>query len=255
VTIKIEELAPEATFKIGELAKLLQVEPYVLRYWETEFAQLEPKKTRSGQRIYSRDEVALLVQIRALLYEEMYTIAGARRQLELMAAGKGQAAEQAERQRLQAAKAQLEQEVAALREEMEQAVAREGLLEEEVRRVQRDLEVSQSVQREQEAKLEQMQRRFEQAASEAMEAAEAARAQDTQAAYVEETMRLQARIAGLEEELRAARSRELSLAHQSQQSERQLQRAQDALEEVRQRRIALQDLLRREARRLIAAAS
>jgi hypothetical protein len=59
----------------------------------------------------------------------------------------------------------------------------------------------------------------------------------------------------MEDELRAARTRELALAHQSQQSERQLHRAQEALEDVRQRRIALQDSMRREVRRLVAAAS
>ncbi len=75
---------PEKTyFKIGEIAKLLNLEPYVLRYWETEFEQLRPEKTKTGQRAYQRRDVELLVQIRELLYEDMYTIAGARRQLVL----------------------------------------------------------------------------------------------------------------------------------------------------------------------------
>ena len=79
---------PEKTyFKIGEVAKLLDLQPYVLRYWETEFDALAPEKTRSGQRSYRRDDIELLLLIRTLLYDEMYTIAGARRQLKLRKKG------------------------------------------------------------------------------------------------------------------------------------------------------------------------
>jgi DNA-binding transcriptional MerR regulator len=80
---------PDKTyFKIGEVAKLLDLEPYVLRYWESEFDVLEPGKTDSGQRIYQREDIELVCQIRGLLYDEMFTIAGARRQLELEREGK-----------------------------------------------------------------------------------------------------------------------------------------------------------------------
>ncbi len=80
---------PDKTcFKIGEVAKLLDLEPYVLRYWESEFDLLDPDKTDSGQRVYQRDDIELIVQIRELLYSEMFTIAGARRQLELEREGK-----------------------------------------------------------------------------------------------------------------------------------------------------------------------
>ncbi len=82
------ELPEKTYFKIGEVAKLLEVEPYVLRYWETEFEVLAPEKTKSGQRVYQRDDIELLLQIRSLLYEEMFTIAGARRQLERSRQGK-----------------------------------------------------------------------------------------------------------------------------------------------------------------------
>lgn len=82
------ELPEKTYFKIGEVAKLLEVEPYVLRYWETEFDVLEPDKTKSGQRVYQRDDIELLFQIRTLLYEEMFTIAGACRQLERNREGK-----------------------------------------------------------------------------------------------------------------------------------------------------------------------
>lgn len=81
------EIPEKAYFKIGEVAKLLDVEPYVLRYWETEFDELDPEKTKSGQRVYQRIDIELLFQIRALLYEEMFTIAGARRQLERSRSG------------------------------------------------------------------------------------------------------------------------------------------------------------------------
>lgn len=76
------ELPEKTYFKIGEVAKLLDVEPYVLRYWETEFDTLEPEKTKSGQRVYQRHDIEHLLEIKELLYVEMFTIAGARRQLE-----------------------------------------------------------------------------------------------------------------------------------------------------------------------------
>lgn len=68
-------------FRIGEVAKLARVKPHVLRFWETEFRSLRPGKTKSNQRVYGRRDVALVLRIRDLLYDEGYTIAGARRQL------------------------------------------------------------------------------------------------------------------------------------------------------------------------------
>jgi DNA-binding transcriptional MerR regulator len=68
-------------FKIGEAAKLCAVEPYVLRYWETEFVSVKPHKTRSQQRLYRRRDLELLLKIRHLLYEERFTIEGARARL------------------------------------------------------------------------------------------------------------------------------------------------------------------------------
>lgn len=68
-------------FKIGEAAALAGVKPYILRYWESEFKSLNPKKTSSGHRMYSRADIELLLQIRTLLYEQMYTVAGARKRL------------------------------------------------------------------------------------------------------------------------------------------------------------------------------
>src|SRR5256886_17656740 len=68
-------------FKIGEVARLLDVKPYVLRYWESEFSVLRPGKTRSRHRLYRRKDVETLLEIRRLLYAERYTIAGAKRRL------------------------------------------------------------------------------------------------------------------------------------------------------------------------------
>jgi DNA-binding transcriptional MerR regulator len=65
-------------FKIGEVSQLLGVEPYVLRYWETEFPLLSPKKSGTGHRLYRRKDVELLLRIRHLLYEQKFTIEGAR---------------------------------------------------------------------------------------------------------------------------------------------------------------------------------
>lgn len=71
----------KSAFRIGEVAALAGVTAHVLRYWETEFSQLAPRKNRAGHRLYSRGDVGLVLAIRDLLYEEGYTIAGARRRL------------------------------------------------------------------------------------------------------------------------------------------------------------------------------
>ena len=68
-------------FRIGEVATLCKLPAYVLRFWETEFPQLKPVKSSTGQRMYRRKEVETVVRIKRLLYEEGFTIAGARQQL------------------------------------------------------------------------------------------------------------------------------------------------------------------------------
>jgi len=68
-------------FKIGEVSALLDVQPYVLRYWETEFDVLKPNKAPSRHRLYRREDVELLLDIKRLLYVEGYTIEGARKRL------------------------------------------------------------------------------------------------------------------------------------------------------------------------------
>lgn len=69
-------------FTIGEVSELCDVKPHVLRYWETEFGNLNPVKRRGNRRYYQRHDVLMIRQIRALLYEEGYTIGGARQRLE-----------------------------------------------------------------------------------------------------------------------------------------------------------------------------
>src|ERR1700758_5213021 len=76
------EIPNKLYFKIGEVSSLLTVEPYVLRFWETEFPKLAPKKTDKGQRMYRRKDVELLLQIKHLLYERKFTIEGARQFLQ-----------------------------------------------------------------------------------------------------------------------------------------------------------------------------
>ena len=68
-------------YKIGEVSKIVGVEPYVLRYWETEFNFLKPRKNKSGQRVYIKKDVELLLAIKRLLYQERYTIEGVRKRL------------------------------------------------------------------------------------------------------------------------------------------------------------------------------
>ena len=68
-------------FKIGEVCDLVGVQPHVLRYWETEFPMLSPQKNRSGQRSYRRRDVEMALRIKELLYDEMFTIAGAKKKL------------------------------------------------------------------------------------------------------------------------------------------------------------------------------
>jgi DNA-binding transcriptional MerR regulator len=70
------------SYKIGEVCKQLDIQPYVLRYWETEFPALHPQKSQSGQRAYSEGEIDTIRRIKRLLYDEGYTIAGAKKKLE-----------------------------------------------------------------------------------------------------------------------------------------------------------------------------
>ena len=80
-----DELPPipgKRYFTIGEVSDLCAVKPHVLRYWEQEFPQLKPVKRRGNRRYYQRHDVMMIRQIRSLLYEQGYTIGGARQMLE-----------------------------------------------------------------------------------------------------------------------------------------------------------------------------
>jgi DNA-binding transcriptional MerR regulator len=75
------------SFKINEVCKLANVQPYMLRYWATEFPQLEARKSGTGQRSYSRKQVKLILEIRRLLFDEGLTIAGARKRVNSLGDG------------------------------------------------------------------------------------------------------------------------------------------------------------------------
>src|SRR5437763_5794024 len=70
-------------YKIGEVCKMAEVQPYGLRYWETEFPPLAPNKSGGGQRLYTRREIDIILRIKQLLYSEGFTIAGAKKKLDV----------------------------------------------------------------------------------------------------------------------------------------------------------------------------
>jgi DNA-binding transcriptional MerR regulator len=113
------EIPDKLYFRIGEVARLCTVEPYVLRFWESEFSQLRPNKSGTGQRLYRKRDVEMALRIKRLLYDEGYTIAGARQVFQVQARnsragqpelplGQQQAAERAQL-RLQKARKELKE--------------------------------------------------------------------------------------------------------------------------------------------------
>src|SRR5581483_2600661 len=82
MSISPEEVPDKLYFRIGEVARLAGIKPYVLRFWETEFPALDPKKSGTGHRLYRRKDVQLVLEIKRLLYEKRYTIEGARKFLD-----------------------------------------------------------------------------------------------------------------------------------------------------------------------------
>jgi DNA-binding transcriptional MerR regulator len=81
------EIPEKSLFRIGEVSRLTATKTFVLRYWETEFPTLQPVKSPSGHRLYRRDYIETVFEIKRLLYEEGFTIAGARKHLADMASG------------------------------------------------------------------------------------------------------------------------------------------------------------------------
>jgi DNA-binding transcriptional MerR regulator len=77
----VDLFATKPFLKIGEVAKWLGVKPHVLRYWESEFPSLKPRKNPSGQRIYAKADIEAIVEIKNLLYNQRYTISGAKKML------------------------------------------------------------------------------------------------------------------------------------------------------------------------------
>ncbi|MGB0955375.1 MAG: MerR family transcriptional regulator [Panacagrimonas sp.] len=82
---KLPEIPRKRYFAIGEVSELCAVKPHVLRYWEQEFPQLKPVKRRGNRRYYQQEDVEMVRKIRSLLYEQGFTIVGARQQLKEMA--------------------------------------------------------------------------------------------------------------------------------------------------------------------------
>lgn len=81
--LREERLIPDKLyFRISEVSKLTGLEPYVLRYWESEFKMIKPIRTKSRHRLYKRKDLEIILEIKKLLYEEQYTIAGAKKRLE-----------------------------------------------------------------------------------------------------------------------------------------------------------------------------
>jgi DNA-binding transcriptional MerR regulator len=77
-----QDIPDKLYFRIGEVARLAGIKPYVLRFWESEFPTLGPKKSGTGHRLYRRKDVELVLEIKRLLYEKRFTIEGARKTLE-----------------------------------------------------------------------------------------------------------------------------------------------------------------------------
>jgi DNA-binding transcriptional MerR regulator len=103
-------------YRIGEVARRTGVKPHVLRYWESEFRWMAPAKSRSKQRLYRKRDIEVIELIRRLLYEERYTIAGARRRLrELGVAGAAGATEAGLAESPRAALASIREELLAIR--------------------------------------------------------------------------------------------------------------------------------------------
>ena len=80
-------VAPKEYYSISEVCDLVGLRPHVLRYWETQFPLLNPSKNRSGNRVYQRKEIKLILFVKQLLYEEKYTVEGARQRLEQLRKG------------------------------------------------------------------------------------------------------------------------------------------------------------------------
>lgn len=105
------EVPVKLYYRIGEVAEIVGVEAHVLRYWESEFKSIRPQKSAKGQRVYSRRDLDKLLRVKELLYQQGYTIAGAKKQLR---DGAGESAADPD----QAALAKLRAELSTMREQI-----------------------------------------------------------------------------------------------------------------------------------------
>ncbi|MEM8963385.1 MAG: MerR family transcriptional regulator [Acidobacteriota bacterium] len=147
-------MAKKRYYRIGEACKQLDIAPYVLRYWESEFPFLSPEKNKSGQRTYEDSELEVIRRIKELLYDEGYTIAGARKRLEAELAGDTDEGEGADveasdddelREALEAARRDAEQATARAREARlasEKAEARATAAEAELENLRAELDAA-----------------------------------------------------------------------------------------------------------------
>ena len=87
------EIPDKLYFKIGEVGKLMGLPAYVLRFWETEFSKINPKRSSSGRRLYTKKDIELILKIKHLLYEKKFTIQGARQHLAGRTGKKGESSE------------------------------------------------------------------------------------------------------------------------------------------------------------------
>jgi len=85
--MSVDPIAPKEYYSIGEVCDLADLKPHVLRYWESQFPPLNPSKNRSGNRVYVRKEIKLILLVKHLLYTEKYTIEGARQKLDQLRRG------------------------------------------------------------------------------------------------------------------------------------------------------------------------
>ena len=105
----METIIPEkAYFRIGEVSKILNVETYVIRYWETEFRTISPVRTKTAQRLYRKKDVLELLTIKNLLYSQRFTIDGAKKQLYKMRGSSEQENKNSEEQMLNRIKKELQ---------------------------------------------------------------------------------------------------------------------------------------------------
>ena len=77
----LNDIPDKLYFRIGEVSKIAKIPAYVLRFWESEFPRIRPKRTEAGQRLYTRADIELIFKIKTLLYEKKFTIEGARQHL------------------------------------------------------------------------------------------------------------------------------------------------------------------------------